>query len=98
MTMTFHVHAVEQDLAGFWYARVVISDTEATFLKFQDFPTMAAIQEAAAAFVEANRPELLPEPEVQLERARNDQGRFIADDPATPENEAWIEMTDGAAK
>ena len=22
-------------------------------------------------------------------RARNDEGKFIADDPATPENEAW---------
>lgn len=96
--MTYHVHAVEQDLAGCWYARVVISDTEATFLKFQDFPTMESIQDAAAAFVEANRPELLPEPEGQMERARDEQGRFIADDPATPENEAWVEVTDGAAQ
>jgi len=23
-------------------------------------------------------------------RARNENGHFIADDPATPENEAWI--------
>lgn len=51
MTMTYHVHAVEQDIAGKWYARVVISDEEAVFLKFQDYPTMADIQEAAAAYV-----------------------------------------------
>ena len=25
-----------------------------------------------------------------LVRARDDQGRFIADDPSTPENEAWV--------
>lgn len=96
--MTYHVHAVEQDLAGSWYARVVISDTEATFLKFQEFPTMAAIQEAAAAFVEANRPELLPEAAPVLERARDDEGRFIADDPATPEDEAWVEVSDATAQ
>jgi hypothetical protein len=24
-------------------------------------------------------------------RARDEEGRFIADDPATPEDEAWIE-------
>ena len=24
-------------------------------------------------------------------RARNDQGHYIADDPSTPENEAWVE-------
>lgn len=28
----------------------------------------------------------------QLVRARDDQGRFIADDPSTPENEAWREV------
>lgn len=51
MTMTYHVHAVEQDLAGKWYARVVISDEEAIFLKFQDYPTMADIQEEVATYV-----------------------------------------------
>ena len=25
-------------------------------------------------------------------RARDELGRFIADDPTTPENEAWVEM------
>ena len=24
-------------------------------------------------------------------RARTDSGKFIADDPSTPENEAWVE-------
>ena len=28
---------------------------------------------------------------VKAERARNDKGHFIADDPDTPENEAWVE-------
>lgn len=27
-------------------------------------------------------------------RARNDDGTFVSDDPATPENEAWITPTD----
>jgi|TARA_Y100000114_G_scaffold35077_1_gene30624 hypothetical protein len=26
-----------------------------------------------------------------MKRARNDKGHFIADDPNTPENEAWYE-------
>lgn len=26
----------------------------------------------------------------RLERARNDLGQFVADDPSTPQNEAWI--------
>ncbi len=28
--------------------------------------------------------------EKEVERARNDKGHFIADDPETPENEAWV--------
>jgi hypothetical protein len=29
-----------------------------------------------------------------IERARDDQGRFIEDDPATPDvDEAWVEVT-----
>ena len=51
--MTYHVHAVEQDLAGKWYARVVISPDEAQFFKFDSFPTMEAIQDAAAVYVAA---------------------------------------------
>lgn len=57
--MTFHVHAVEQDLAGKWYARVVITEEEAVFLKFQGYPTMAEIQAAAAEYVAAQQPEAL---------------------------------------
>jgi hypothetical protein len=49
--MTYHVHAVEQDLAGKWYARVCITEEEAIFLKFQEYPTMDAIQEAAINYV-----------------------------------------------
>ena len=51
--MTYHVHSVEQDLAAKWYARVVITEDEAQFFKFDHFPTMDAIQAAATAFVEA---------------------------------------------
>lgn len=54
MTM-FHVHSVEQDLAGKWYARVCISPDEAAFLKFDDFPTMNEIQACAGRAVEARR-------------------------------------------
>tara|TARA_Y100000114_G_scaffold39508_1_gene35156 strand:+ start:892 stop:1206 length:315 start_codon:yes stop_codon:yes gene_type:complete len=36
-------------------------------------------------------PELAEEASKGLERARNDQGHYIADDPNTPENEAWVE-------
>ena len=55
-TMNYHVHAVEQDMAGKWYARVCITEEEAVFLKFQDYPTMDAIQEAAVAYVAAQPP------------------------------------------
>ena len=38
-------------------------------------------------------PEIAKDPEVVTEmvRARNDHGHYIADDPSTPENEAWVE-------
>ena len=38
-------------------------------------------------------PEIAKDPEVftEMVRARNDQGHYIADDPSTPENEAWVE-------
>jgi hypothetical protein len=49
--MTYHVHAVEQDMAAKWYARVCITEEEAVFLKFQDYPTMDDIQEAADKYV-----------------------------------------------
>lgn len=88
--MTFHVHSVEQDLAHKWYARVVIDDTESVFLKFDDFPSMDTIQDAAEQYVAANTP--------QMKRARDERGWFIPDDPSTPENEAWVEVTDAATE
>lgn len=51
MTMTYHVHSVEQDLAGKWYARIVISEDEAVFLKFHAYPSMEEMQHAAASYV-----------------------------------------------
>lgn len=29
----------------------------------------------------------------EMVRARNELGQFVADDPSTPENEAWVEVT-----
>ena len=39
------------------------------------------------------RREAITNPEVVTEmvRARSDKGHYIADDPSTPENEAWVE-------
>ena len=39
-------------------------------------------------------PELAEEASKNLVRARDDKGHFIADDPDTPENEAWEEVSD----
>ena len=86
--MTYHVHAVEQDLAGKWYARVCLTEDEAVFLKFQDYPTMADIQNAAIQYVDSL---VVAEEPQGLVRARNEDGQFIADDPSTPDvDEAWI--------
>jgi hypothetical protein len=47
----------------------------------------------------ATRPNLVEEALIKLEereaqpeliRARDEQGRFIADDPTTPQGEAWV--------
>ena len=38
-------------MAAKWYARVCITEEEAVFLKFQDYPTMDDIQEAADKYV-----------------------------------------------
>lgn len=54
--MTYHVHSVEQDLAAKWYARVVITPEEAQFFKFDHFPAMEEIQEAAVAYVASQQP------------------------------------------
>jgi len=47
----------------------------------------------------ATRPNLVEEALIKLEereaqpeliRARDEQGRFVADDPTTPQDEAWV--------
>ena len=43
-------------------------------------------EEATAALAE-----LQPAVKTKRTRARTDEGQFIADDPTTPENEAWVE-------
>jgi hypothetical protein len=48
--MTYHIHAVEQDIAAKWYARVCITEEKAVLLKFQNYPTMEEIQEAAQQY------------------------------------------------
>lgn len=103
MTMIYHVHAIEQDLAGKWYARVVITPEQSEFLKFDHLPTMGEIQEAADTYVAANYPELLrPAPDAigqewtdpngrlwRVVQAREDEsGQFVPDDPETPERES----------
>tara|TARA_R100000687_G_scaffold48719_1_gene38944 strand:+ start:307 stop:612 length:306 start_codon:yes stop_codon:yes gene_type:complete len=42
-------------------------------------------EEASAALAE------LQPAKTKRTRARTDEGHFVADDPATPENEAWVE-------
>lgn len=51
-------------------------------------------------FFGKSKPEIIQEPKVEaaseLEvtepvRARDEKGRFVADDPTTPENEAWVD-------
>lgn len=106
--MTYHVHSIEQDLAHKWYARVCISDTEAIFLKFQDFPTMEAIQAATTLYVSSLHPRERPTAEYidqewlspegvlwRVTQARDIDGQFMPDDPATPERESleWMEVT-----
>ncbi len=39
---------------------------------------------------EAPAPAPAPEPVVEAKRARDDKGHYVADDPSTPENEAWV--------
>ena len=39
---------------------------------------------------EAPAPEPVVEEVVEPVRARDENGHFIADDPSTPENEAWV--------
>lgn len=51
--MTYYIHSIEEDMAGKFYARVVISDDQAVFLKFDDLPDDEQIQEAAQRFASA---------------------------------------------
>ena len=51
--MTYYIHAVEQDIAAKWYARVCITEEKAVLLKFQDYPTMEEIQNAAREYVDS---------------------------------------------
>ena len=45
-------------------------------------------QEKVAQREKENAPEMV--------RARNDSGHYIADDPKTPQNEAWVKDTEAA--
>lgn len=47
------VISLEQDLAQRWYARVVISPEETTFLKFFNKPTQEEIDIAVQSFIDA---------------------------------------------
>ena len=42
-------------------------------------------------FVNGSLTEEVKVEETEMVRARNEKGHFIADDPDTPENEAWVE-------
>lgn len=48
------------------------------------------IRAQAVAALEERRSEA-PDGDL-MERARDEEGRFIGDDPATPENEAWRQV------
>ena len=37
--------------------------------------------------------EIVDNVKVEMVRARNEKGHYIADDPSTPENEAWVVKT-----
>lgn len=47
----FEVVSIEQDLAGKFYARVVMSPEETQFFKFDHEPTQVEIDEAATQFL-----------------------------------------------
>jgi len=52
-----------------------------------DGPGSYLLVNGAWVLQEATAAEAVPG---ELERARDDQGRFVADDPTTPQDEAWI--------
>lgn len=49
----------------------------------------AAQQRPELKAIAAEALEIRRQEQSNLVRARDDRGRFIADDPTTPENEAW---------
>ena len=53
-------------------------------------PVVAAPVAEAAPVVAAPVVEAAPVAEAVPERAKDATGKFVADDPATPENEAWV--------
>lgn len=68
------------DFAGCWRAVCAAAN-----------PAPETIEELVAAAQAANLPaEFVGALSPERERARDEQGRFIADDPATPEDEAWV--------
>jgi len=68
------------DFAGCWRAVVAAAN-----------PAPEVIEELVAAAQAANLPaEFVEALQPTPERARDEQGRFIVDDPATPEDEAWV--------
>ena len=54
------------------------------FIKSQDKPVKKATKKKAAPVVEET---------LEMERARDENGHFIADDPTTEVNEAWVVKT-----
>jgi hypothetical protein len=68
------------DFAGCWRAVCAAAN-----------PAPEVLAELVAAAQAANLPtEFVAALSPERERARDEQGRFIADDPATPEDEAWV--------
>ena len=71
------------DFRGCW--RAVCAAAPVAPATVAELVALAERCQLPAEFVAA----LDPAPELGLIRARDDQGRFIADDPATPQDEAW---------
>ena len=58
------------------YGDWISKDASVSISDILDFVNSPAIEEAEVE-------------ETEMVRARNDKGHYIADDPTTPENEAW---------
>jgi hypothetical protein len=46
-------------------------------------------------YLDENDVEIAQPVDVELVRARNADGTYVGDDPATPANEAWVEVSIG---